>query len=241
MASIYKRGKVWWIKYHVKGSRVQRSLHTTDARVAKTRRSRLEYDLATNGLIMPSETPLIPFLEDYCQHLKTVLTAKSFANDVSYLRAFFGPVCMALFPGSKCNKGKTLRKEASSWKDSLEGRHIRVGLLEEITTMMISQFISRRVREDGIAPKTANRQREVLHRMFAYALKEKDYRGPDGTRCNPAANVERRRENAPTIVFLTLEEIREQLDILKDRETLHAIVATLIYAGLRRSEALWLT
>jgi len=37
--------------------------------------------------------------------------------------------------------------------------------------------ISRRAREDGVAPKTANRIREVLHILFAYAIKEKGYHG----------------------------------------------------------------
>ncbi|UCD53528.1 MAG: hypothetical protein JSW27_12910, partial [Phycisphaerales bacterium] len=167
MASIYKRGKVWWIKYHVKGSRVQRSLHTTSERVAKTRRSKLEYDLATNGLVMPSETPVAPFLVDYCEHLRTIRTPKSLKNDLSYLRTFFGPICLALVPGNTCNSSKTLRKEEPKLQQPMKGRHVRVGLLEEISSGMISHFITRRVREDGISPKTANRQREVLHRMFA--------------------------------------------------------------------------
>lgn len=241
MASIYRRGKVWWIKYHVKGNRVQRSLHTTSERVARTRRSKLEYDLATNGLIMPSETPLEPFLEDFCQHLKTIRTPKSYRNDLSYLRTFFGPVCRSLLPGNTCNTSKMLRQESPRLQEPLKGRHIKVGLLEEVTSEIVSRFITRRVREDGISPKTANRLREVLHRMFAYALKEKGYRGDDGTRSNPVDNVERRKENAPNIRFLNLNEIMEQLSVLKNHSTLEAIVATLIYAGLRRSEALWLT
>lgn len=241
MASIYKRGKVWWIKYHVKGSRVQRSLHTTNERVAKTRRSKLEYDLATNGLVMPSETPIVPFMVDYCEHLRTIRTPKSLKNDLSYMRTFFGPICHALVPGNTCNSSKILRKEEPKLQQPMKGRHIRVGLLEEISSEMISRFITHRVREDRISPKTANRQREVLHRMFAYALKEKEYRGCDGTRSNPVTNVERRKENAPNIRFLNLDEIAEQVDVLKELSTLQAIVATLIYAGLRRSEALWLT
>jgi hypothetical protein len=46
-----------------------------------------------------------------------------------------------------------------------------------VTAETVSHFISRRVREDGIAPKTANRIREVLHVLFAYAIKEKGYHG----------------------------------------------------------------
>lgn len=183
MASIYKRGKVWWIKYHVKGSRVQRSLHTTNGRVARTRRSKLEYDLATNGLIMPSETPLEPFQEDFCRHLRTIRTPKSYKNDVSYLRTFFGPICRSLVPGNTCNTSKTLRKEEPRLQEPLRSRHVRVGLLEEITSEAISHFIFRRVREDGISPKTANRLREALHRMFAYALKERGYSRPLQSRC----------------------------------------------------------
>jgi len=38
-----------------------------------------------------------------------------------------------------------------------------------------------------------------------------------------------------------MDEIAEQLSVLTDHITLQAMVATLIYAGLRRSEALWLT
>ena len=45
------------------------------------------------------------------------------------------------------------------------------GFLEEITASLIEGFIARRIREDGIAPKTANRCREVLHRMFEYATR----------------------------------------------------------------------
>ena len=74
MASIYKRGKIWWIKYHVKGSRVQRSLHTADERVARARRSRLEYDLATNGLIMPSQTKTSCYLTHLSSVQERILT-----------------------------------------------------------------------------------------------------------------------------------------------------------------------
>jgi len=49
------------------------------------------------------------------------------------------------------------------------------------------------------------------------------------------------REPAPVITWLNGEQIAEQLHILEGDPTLRAIVATLIYAGLRREEALWLT
>jgi len=58
---------------------------------------------------------------------------------------------------------------------------------------------------------------------------------------NPAAAVERYEERAPEISFLTLAQIDEQLNSLADSVKMQAMVATLIYAGLRREELLWLT
>jgi integrase len=58
---------------------------------------------------------------------------------------------------------------------------------------------------------------------------------------NPAAKVKRYREPAPEIRFLTLRQIDQQLELLRDHPVIHAMVATYIYAGLRREEAIWLT
>ncbi len=59
---------------------------------------------------------------------------------------------------------------------------------------------------------------------------------------NPAAAVERYRESAPVIRFLTLEQIDEQLNALGDDElTPGDGRKRLIYLGLRREELLWLT
>jgi len=53
--------------------------------------------------------------------------------------------------------------------------------------------------------------------------------------------VDRREEGASNIRFLSLTDIQEQLEVLERDPTLQAMVATYIYAGLRREEALWLT
>ena len=58
---------------------------------------------------------------------------------------------------------------------------------------------------------------------------------------NPAAKVERYKEKAQIIRFLSLEQIGEQLKTLEDHKQLQVMVAMYIYAGLRREEALWLT
>jgi integrase len=241
MACIYMRGNVWWVKFHLKGVRVQQSLNTTHERVAQARKSQIEYRLATGTLVVPSETPIGDFLEGFCQYLKSTRTRKSHKNDISYLRIFFGPICRSLEPGNTCNRRKVLRKECPKLQEPLKEQRVRVGLLEELSSEMISQFITRRIQTDGISPRTANRFREVLHKMFAYAIKEKGYTGPDGNKSNPVADVGRRQEPAHSIRFLRIAQIDEQLGVLQDQPTLRALVATFIYGGLRREEALWLT
>ncbi len=241
MASIYRRGDVWWVKFHLKGLRVQQSLNTTHERVAQARKSQIEYRLATGTLVMPSETPVAGLLEEFCQYLKSTCTRKSYKNDISYLRIFFGPICRSLEPGNTCNRRKVLRAQCPKVQEACKNQHVRVGLLEELTGEMISQFITRRIQTEGISPRTANRFREVLHRMFTYAIKERSYTGPDGAKSNPVAAVGRRQEPAPNIRFLRLSDVQQQLGVLDKKPTLKALVATLIYAGVRREEALWLT
>ncbi len=242
MASIFKRGKkgTWWIKYYANGRQVYYSLKTTNDRVAKRVKREIEGEEAKGELVAPSQTPLPAFLEDFCRFLATIRTAKSFKNDISVLRIFFGPICPALVPGS-CVNTRWRSGVAQPVKDRLGRVHIKADFLEEITGAVIEYFLARRMREDQIAPKTANRYREVLHRLFNYAIKNWGFVPPDRRYPNPAAQVERRREPARSIRFLTEAQIEEQMDALIDEPGLHAAVATLIYAGLRREEALWLT
>ena len=57
---------------------------------------------------------------------------------------------------------------------------------------------------------------------------------------NPANKVQLYKEKASDITFLTKKQITEQLEILSDYVQNQAMVAVLIYAGLRREELLWL-
>jgi integrase len=242
MASIFKRGKkgTWWIKYYVTGQQVYHSLNTTEKRVATQIKRQIEGDEAKGDLIAPTKTPLPEFMEDFCKFLSTIRTSKSYKNDVSSLRVIFGLICPSLEPGSCVNK----HLESTEHKPVAEKkkyRHIQVKYLEEITPAKIEDFISRRIRKEGIAPKTANRHREVLHRMFSYAIKKWNFVALDRKNPNPVAVVERRREPARTIRFLKLDDIQKQLSALKGNSTIHAMVATYIYVGIRREELLWLT
>jgi integrase len=119
--------------------------------------------------------------------------------------------------------------------------HVNAKYLEEVTPALIEGFITRRILESGISPKTGNRYREILHVMFNYAIRTRNFVSPDRRHPNPAAAVQRRAEPPRTIRFLSAEEIVHQLLILEGTPTIRAMVAIYIYAGLRREEALWLT
>jgi len=242
MASVFKRGQVWWIKYYVNGHPVQHSLETTEERVALAKKSKVEYERATRGLALPSKTPIAEFLEEFCRFLETIRsTHKSYKNDMSRLRVFFGPICPSLELGDTCNKGKRRRKKRPKVTDRFKNKHVHVRLLEEVSSEMISQFIARRIREDHLAPKSVNHLRTILRRMFAWAIKEKGYTGADGQRRSPVDDVERRTEPASNIRFLDADQIEEQLEALLGQPRICTMVATYIYAGLRREELLWLT
>ena len=242
MASIYKRGRIWWIHYLIGGKSVSRSLRTSNERVALEKKKRLEALEVTGQLPKPSNTPVEDFLQSFCEFLRRTRTRKSVKNDISYLRMFFGPRCPALQPGSTVNhRFQDGRASMSKVTTRAHERAVPVRHLEELSTEIISEYICERIVEDRIAPKTANRFREVLHRMFSYAIEHRGYVCPDHRYRNPVEGVRRAKEAAPLITWLTPEQICEQLDALRDKPTLKALVATLIYAGLRREEALWLT
>lgn len=158
-----------------------------------------------------TSTPLDSLVASYLDYIATVKTSASARVDTWYVRRIFnldgkGAPCLA------------------------------ARFLEEISTPQVHDFLLGIMRARGLAPKTGNRYREVLARVFNWAIR---YRGV--RMANPVAAIEHFREHAREIRFLTLAEIQAQLDALVELPHFRAMVATFIYAGLRRSEVLWLT
>ena len=239
MACLYKRKGRYWIAYYVDGRLIQKSLRTTNERVARDKKRKIEYELAVGDLQTASKLPLPAILEAFCSYLETIATRKSYKNEISRLRVFFGPICPPLRP---CVPGDaTGRRRRRPFPDKYARAHVKAKLLEDITGELINRFIAARLQRDGWSAKTANSMRQTLHRLFAYAAKHHGFCSRDRRHPNPAAAVERQREAAPEIRFLSLDQIDEQLSVLGPHPVIHALVATYIYAGLRREEALWLT
>lgn len=239
MAHLYKRGCHFWISYYLSGKLVQKSLKTKNERVALSKKKRIEYELALGDLHVASKTPLPAILEAFCKELMATRTFKSYKNDFSRLRVFFGPICDLLEPGVPGSKFGT--KKAKAGYDKYAGKHVKAELLEDISAEVINRFIAARIQQDNWSPKTANLMRQTLHKLFAYAIKHYGFRSRDRNFSNPLAGVDRKREPASQIRFLRSDEIEVQLQVLSEAPVIHALVSTYIYAGLRREEALWLT
>jgi integrase len=199
----------------------------------------LEYELALGDLHVASKLPLPVILEAFCKELMATRTYKSYKNDFSRLRIFFGPICEILEPGIPGVKRH--QKKRSRCFDKYAGEHVKAQLLEDISAQVINRFIAARVQKDGWSAKTANLMRQTLHRLFSYAIKHHGFHSRDRRYPNPADGTERKREPAHNIRFLKLDEIDVQLQVLAEYPVIHAMVAVYIYAGLRREEATWLT
>ena len=183
---------------------------------------------------LPTKTPIATVVTDYIDNMRTRKTARSDERDIYYLRETFGPICPAL-----TLKNVRISEKGKKRPTKHTPSYIEVSCFEHISTADISSFIAAKVRRQALAPKTANRYREILTRLFNWATSQNGRRIADGK--NPAAEVERYREKAPDISFLSLEQIAEQLKALEKHPELQVMVAVYIYAGLRREELCWLT
>lgn len=152
MASIYKRGSIWWIHYLVEGRSVSRSLKTTNKRIAQDIKKNLEALEVTGQLPRPSKTPVGPLLQAYCEYLARTQTSQGARKDRSYLRACFGPCCPALEPDLPVpHKYRKPDDPVRKAKDPLVKRHVRVRTLEQVTPAVIASFVRTRVVHDGLS------------------------------------------------------------------------------------------
>ncbi|MCE9590263.1 MAG: site-specific integrase [Planctomycetes bacterium] len=243
MASLIRRpdSPVYYIQFCV-GQAVRRVSTGTDSlQIAKEKLRQFESGQARGEHNpLPTRTTISSVVAAYVTHIRTVKTAKSAQTDIYYLRDAFGPICEPLQITSRKVGPRSKKRPPKPGQDRRRRAVvIEAASFEQITTSDIAAFIGGQVRNRGLAPKTANRYREILVRLFNWAMTQHGIRLPSDK--NPAVAVERYREQAPTIRFLTLAQIAEQLNVFHDSPKMHALVATYIYAGLRREEALWLT
>jgi integrase len=211
VASIRKKGKRWYLRRYVGGRQVEEALGTSSKRKAAEILRTYEAE-RTLGFHRP---------------------ARSRTPLAEFLKGFLRHLELTL------GAGKSVANDASRIRCFF--REVKIDWLEALTPAVIQHVLELKRSRDSISPKTYNNYREILHRMFEYALNIRDFVSSDPSRRNPVEAVKKCPEHASKISFLTLEEIDELLVHLSPDTRLQAAVATLIYTGLRRSEMLWLT
>lgn len=229
MASLIQRpdSSIYYIQFAVSGKAKRRSTGTDSLQVAKEKLRQFESARARGeDSPLPTRTPIASVITAYVSHIRSVKTGKSAQTDTYYLRDAFGPICDALQVNSRKVSAKVKKRPPKPGQDRRRRTAvIEASCFEQITTADIAAFISSRMKSRGLAPKTANRYREILTRLFNWAMSQHGVRMPREK--NPAAAVERYKEHAPEISFLTLEQINQQLDALSQNVKMQAMVATL--------------
>ncbi len=240
MSYLFKRGRRYYIKYSVAGKQKEIALRTDAVQIAKERQRQFDSSLAAgHDNPLPSRTPIGQVLGNYAQHIRAIKTPKSAQNEIYYLREAFGVVCDELAITSRTPSERTRKRKTSRTDRRRKLPTLEVGYFEDLTTAQVAAFIDFKVRDQGLSPKTANHYRSIIRRVINWAIDTQGIRMPG--QVNPAAKVKPYKEKAPQISFLTLAQIEEQLRALRFKPQLQTMVATLIYAGLRREELLWLT
>ncbi|MDA8412675.1 MAG: tyrosine-type recombinase/integrase [Desulfobacteraceae bacterium] len=235
MASLIKRGTLYYAQY-MAGKKAKRiSLNTSSLQLAKEKLRQLESSLYRGeDNPLPTRTTIAKVVTAYVESMLARKTTKSVQRDVYYLREAFGPICPELEL-----KNIKISEKGKKCPTKHAPQYIEAPCFEQVTTADVANYITVQVRRKGWKPKTANRSREVLTRLYNWAMEQNGIRMPGDK--NPAAKVERYKERASEISFLTLEEIEEQLKALEPWPELQTMVAVYIYTGLRREELCWLT
>lgn len=243
MASLIKRPDrpTWYIQHYVAGELRRENTGTKSLQIAKEKLRQFESArMRGEDSPFPTKTPVADVLAAFAKHLRAACTPKSAQTDLYYLRTAFGPVCVELkITSRKLSAGVKLPKAKRPPAKQKKNRVIEANSFEAITTAQIAAFITEQRENRDWSPKTANRCREVLTRMFNWSMSQHGIKMPAGK--NPAAAVKRYKEPAPEIRFLALSQIDQQLDALADDLQFQVMAAMLIFAGLRREELLWLT
>lgn len=197
MASLLKRNGTYYLQWYAGKKIRRRSLRTSVHQIAKEKLRQFESArLRGDDVPLPTRTPIAAVITAYVEHIRGVKTAKSAQTDVNYLREAFGPICPALEITSR-SVTEACRKRPRQPAQDRRARvpTIEAPYLEAITTADVAAFISAHTRARGLAPKTANRYREIIVRLFNWSMKQYGVRMPRDK--NPAAAVKRCKEPAP--------------------------------------------
>ncbi|MEP6671048.1 MAG: tyrosine-type recombinase/integrase [Chthoniobacter sp.] len=151
------------------------------------------------------------------------------AGKLSMMRRFFGSRRVEIVTETPARAGKN--------SAAVHSPYFMGGFVDEITSVGVQSFMN----QLGVSKKTKRHYREFFHHFFEFCMKFEFYRPTNWHSPNPIAALPSYVSRNRVIVFLTQEQVEQQLRLLADHPRLHMAVALMIYAGLRRAEMLWLS
>jgi len=77
MGSLFRRGRVWWVKFSYRGRIIRRSLATDRYNEARRKKTEIERGLDEGRYLEPSKTPLVPVLAEFLAIISAVCAHRS--------------------------------------------------------------------------------------------------------------------------------------------------------------------
>ena len=139
---MFKRSGVWWTCIRHNGRKIQKSLETSDRKLAKAIEAKIRTEIIEGKYYekpIYNERTFLPliakFMKEYAPK-KSVSMQRSYTASSKHLIPFFGNINLLLITAKKISKYKVLRYE------------------------------------EGVSPATINRETAMLSRMFTIAVEE---------------------------------------------------------------------
>lgn len=212
MASVYKRGKVWYYEVCISNKRYQGSTRTADKRLAQTFANSLETDLVRRKFNIPTNASKKSFQECYQEYLKGILHSETWMREKTHTSpAHFMPVFknmnVADIDRSAIKAYQLKRKREIMAMPKNDGK-----------------------KESEISFKSINMEISILSNFFNFCI-EAGY-----ITQNPALKI-RKLNELSRLKTLSDESIKKLIGGATNKLT-KDLIAFLIYTGCRKGEAL---
>lgn len=170
-------------------------------------------------------------IKAYLDFIRIENASHHVAGKLSMMRRFFG---------SEWINALTLHRRLDKPQRRFGEVHapfFKGSFVDEITPAIVQGFMDHL----DVSKKTKRHYREFFHHFFEFCMKFDFYQPTNWHNPNPIAALPSYVSRNRRIVFLTHEQVEEQLRVLEGFPKLQMAVAIMIHAGLRRAETMWLT
>ena len=203
MASIYKRktknGTTYYIQYYFKGKRYRDKVGKNHE-AAQMRLGEIVRKVETGQFSLYSDAPIDSLIRQYRDNLNSQALSVGYQERLGIL---FNNI-------EKYFKSQGIRK------------------INEIDFPLLDNYITRRINQDKILPRTANMEIGFLKRLFKFAVKHRYLME------NPANDLEHRKVTQKEPRYFSKEEIEILLEKAGKYEPFFMV---LLHTGLRASDA----